>query len=158
LISPGPEAATPTLPTATLPTAIDGGSDVSSLLRSGIAALDADDPEGAAALFREVLEHDPENVPATYDLALCADRIGNYHDAREGYLATLRLDRSYADARYNLALLTYRAGALPEARHHLDELAAIAPDDARIAPLRASLALELDATSVGPTTIGARAE
>lgn len=126
--------------------------DVASLLRSGVAALEQDDPEGAAAMFRGVLEHDPDNVSATYDLALCADRMGNYHDAREGYLATLRLDRSYADARYNLALLTYRAGALPEARHHLDELASIAPDDPRIGPLRASLALERDAPSSLSTT------
>jgi len=127
-----------------------------ALLSAGIEALDTDDPEGAAALFREVLEHDPENVSATYDLALCADRLGHYHDAREGYLATLRLDRSYADARYNLALLTYRAGAFPEARHHTDELATIAPDDPRIGALRASLALERDATSIVPTTTSTR--
>ncbi len=113
--------------------------DVDARLREAVAALEEDDLARADAILSDVLERNPENVAATYDLALIADRRGRYHDAREGYLAALRLDRDHADARYNLALLTYRAGALPEARHHADELEAIAPNDPRLPALRDAL-------------------
>lgn len=58
-----------------------------------------------------------------------------HREARERYLAALRLDPALLDARVNLVLLTHRNGAAPEASHHLAALAKSAPDDPRVAQL-----------------------
>ncbi|HLK40407.1 MAG TPA: tetratricopeptide repeat protein [Polyangiaceae bacterium] len=76
---------------------------------------------------------------AAFDAALVAQGDGRYHDAREGYLRALSIDPKMADARYQLALLTHRAHADDEARHHLEELIAIAPHDPRVPALRLAL-------------------
>ena len=69
-----------------------------------------------------------------------ADRKNDFNKAREGYLAALRADPRMGDARYNLALLTLRHGAVDEARHHAGKLAEIAPADPRNAGLARILA------------------
>jgi Flp pilus assembly protein TadD len=87
-----------------------------------------------------MLAESPDDAHAVYDLALVADRRQQYHDAREGYLRALRLDPQMADARYNLAVLTFSRGAVQEAQHDADEFAARYPNDPRILPLRRMLA------------------
>ena len=79
-------------------------------------------------------------MQATYDRALVADRQSRYHDAREGYLHTLQLDPTNADARYNLVVLTHGHGATLEAKHHFDVFVSSYPADRRIEQLRQVLA------------------
>jgi len=74
-----------------------------------------------------------------YDLALVADRRGDYTAAREGYLRCLRGDPRRFEARYNLVVLTFRAGARDEARHHLEKLRELSPGDPRVTTLAASI-------------------
>jgi hypothetical protein len=75
-----------------------------------------------------------------YNLAWLAHRQNRYHHAREGYLATLRADSHHLDARYNLALLVHTAGATLEAKHHLEQLKAVAPaGDERVRKLENAL-------------------
>jgi len=81
----------------------------------------------------------PGSARAVFDAALVAQKHGRYHEAREGYLRALSLDPKMADARYQLALLTHEARADDEARHNLDELQAVAPNDPRLPGLRAAL-------------------
>jgi Flp pilus assembly protein TadD len=101
----------------------------------GLLLFGAGDLAGAEAQFRAALTSAPDDPRATYDLALVADRRQQFHDAREGYLRALRLDPTMADARVNLAVLTYSRGAVDEAQHHVEELLKIAPNDARIPSL-----------------------
>jgi Flp pilus assembly protein TadD len=117
--------------------ALGYGNDATILV--GIIDLSAGDPSRAAQSFRRALDRDPMDPVATYDLALTADRLGHSGEAREGYLATLRLAPGLVEARYNLAVLLLRAGARDEALHDLDELARIAPADPRLPELRRAL-------------------
>jgi tetratricopeptide (TPR) repeat protein len=116
--------------------AVELGRGMPAELLYGFALFQDNDLAGADVQFAHVLAEDPTVVQAAYDHALVADKQHRYHDAREGYLRVLQLDPSSADARYNLVLLTHSHGADQEARHHLDELAARHPGDARLAWLR----------------------
>ena len=77
----------------------------------------------------------------TFDAASAADAIGDYNQAREGYLAAARLHDREADARMRLVLLTLKAGAVDEANHHYEVLKTIVSSgDPRLAIARAGLA------------------
>ena len=69
-------------------------------------------------------------------------RTEDFNGARQRYLAVLKLDPKHTDSRYNLALLTHRAGARDEARHHAARFAEIAPRDPRRHTLAATVGLE----------------
>lgn len=90
-----------------------------------------------------ILQQDPDQVDALYNLALIDQREDKYHAAREGYLKLLRIEPRHADSRYNLAVLTHSAGALGEARHNLRKLVdLVGPVDSRSQALQALLGRE----------------
>lgn len=91
----------------------------------------------AESKLRPILEADPNDADAHYDLALVAHRRGRYNDARSGYLAALRARKDHPDARYNLALLTWERNVRQEAQHHVERFVEAWPDDPRVAELRA---------------------
>ncbi len=132
--------------------AIALGRGTAARLLFGQLLLRRHDFARAEATFREVLATEPEDVRATYSLAFIAGATGNYHDAREGYLRALELDPGYADARYELARITYSRGALLETRHHVDVFAASYPFDPRVPELRKMLTVPPPrrALTVGP--------
>jgi tetratricopeptide (TPR) repeat protein len=109
------------------------------LLLAGIL-IQTQDYAGARSALLGAAAVDPTSVAVIYDQALVAQKLGEYHAAREGYLRVLALDRTSMDARYNLVVLTHGAGADAEARHHVDEMAKISPGDSRIPLLRTLLA------------------
>ena len=94
------------------------------------------DLDTAAEALRPVVAADPADADAQYDLALIAERKGDYNRARQGYLAALLADPRYANARINLVFLTLKHGSVDEARHHAERYAATFPGD----PTGASLA------------------
>lgn len=98
-------------------------------------ALDANDLERAEALAKANLAERPQDAGAQYDAAAVADRRNKYNDARNGYLAALKIDPAYKDARYALALLTYRRGVLEESKNHAKKFSEMAPNDPRSGPL-----------------------
>jgi len=120
--------------------AVELGRGIPAELLYGLILFQDNDLAGADVQFTHVLAEDASNVQATYDHALVADRQQRYHDAREGYLRTLALDATNAEARYNLVVLTHGHGATLEAQHHVDEFAAKHPNDARLLALRQLLA------------------
>ena len=67
-------------------------------------------------------------------------RRNAYNAARSGYLAALRADPGYSDARYNLAVLCWHRGVAPEARHHAEKFRTAYPDDPRGAKLETLMA------------------
>lgn len=90
--------------------------------------------------FESALAANPYDVEAAINAAVCHERLGKYRGAREGYLSVLKIDRKHAQARYFLAVLTGKAGATDEARHHAAKLAELVPpDDERLTQLRAAL-------------------
>jgi len=85
-----------------------------------------------------------------------ADRRNNYNAARQGYLATLRVDPCYASARYNLAHLTWKAGINEEAIHHARKFAeTAAPGDPMLQQLSAMMGTNLLAPAGGDPGGGA---
>lgn len=124
--------------------AIQAGAGRDAKLLAGALALLKDDLDGAERHLAPIAASDPQDPVAAYNLALVADRRGNYNAARQGYLNTLRVDPCYANARYNLVYLTWKAGIQEEARHHARKFAEqVAPDDVRIAQLSALVGVDL---------------
>lgn len=114
------------------------GPDAAVLL--GRALAQSGDLEGAERELTAASASDPTNVAALLALASLAEQRHQYHRAREGYLRVLAVDHDAIEARYRLAVMTHAIGADAEARHHVDEMAKIAPSDPRIPPLRSILA------------------
>lgn len=110
-----------------------GGREAKLLLVQ--MAIDANDLEKAEALAKALVSEGPQDADAVYYAALVADRRNKYNDARNGYLAALKIDPTYRSARYSLALLTFKRGVLDESKNHAKKFAEMAPNDPRTAPL-----------------------
>lgn len=118
------------------PLLAEGGDRDAKLLAAKLAIL-REDFKTAQALLEPLRAADPEDGPVQYNIALVAQKRGDFNGARSGYLAALRVDPANTAARYNLALLTWEAGALDEARHHAKKFLELSPDDPRAAELQA---------------------
>jgi tetratricopeptide (TPR) repeat protein len=116
-----------------------GGGDGSTFIL-GLSALALGDLEGARIAFMRVLKAEPDDVDASYNLALVAQKQRRYGEARTRYLDLLKRSPKYKYARHNLGILAHSVGAEAEARHHLEKLKGIAPGDPLIATLERSLA------------------
>jgi tetratricopeptide (TPR) repeat protein len=132
-MSNGPEAI------AVAEHAVKAGRGLPALIQRGSMRMRAGDMDKARQAFDTAAKDSPTDARAAFDAAVIAQQQGRYHDAREGYLKALSLDPKMADARYNLVILTHARNADDEARHHLAELKAIAPNDPRIPGLEAQL-------------------
>lgn len=95
--------------------------------------------------FLKVLAARPVDTEAAFTAAMCSANLGRYNDAREGFLRVLRIDPKHVEARYRLAVMTLQVGARMEAEHHLEEFEKIAPNDPRLADLKAAAAQGLPA-------------
>jgi tetratricopeptide (TPR) repeat protein len=102
-------------------------------------AIQVDDHPRAIAHLDALLQADPENARALYNRGVIAQRQGDYNVARTSYLGALGSDPSMADARYNLALLTWTNRVTDEARHHVAKFKEGWPADPRVAKLEAML-------------------
>jgi tetratricopeptide (TPR) repeat protein len=111
--------------------AVAAGRGVVGETMLGVSLVAGHELDLGRAKLERVLAARPDDVVATYYLALVAQEQDRYRDAREGFLRVLTLDPTYLDARFNLAVMTHRAGADLEAHHHLDELQRREPDGYR---------------------------
>lgn len=127
-----------------------GAGRDAKLLAAKLAILRED--FAAADKLLEPLGADAKDADAQYNLGLVAQRRGDFNKARAGYLAALRADPSYAAARYNVAVLTWDAGAREEAQHHARKFLELRPDDPRAAELRRRVELDAGPTPVPPPT------
>ena len=94
----------------------------------------------ALAALQAALKANERDVEAHYFVGIIERGQKQYRPAREAFLAALRFNPSFADARYQLGDLAHSAGAFDEARHHLQRLAAItSDDDPRVDALSAKL-------------------
>jgi tetratricopeptide (TPR) repeat protein len=122
--------------------AVDGGRGLPALLLLATLRAGAGDKAGERQALEQAARARPDDAHVAYDIGVMEAESGEHHyrQAREAFLHALALDPKLVDARYQLAVLTITAKAYDEARHDVDELAAIAPDDPRIPGLRAALA------------------
>ena len=127
-----------------------GAGHDAKLLAAKLAIL-RDDLDAAQRLL-EPLAGDGKDALVLYNLGLIAQRRGEYNNARTRYIAALKADPNYAATRYNLAVLTWDAGAKDEAKHHAEKFLELSPADPRAAELRKQVGLE--ATPAGPAAAG----
>jgi tetratricopeptide (TPR) repeat protein len=120
--------------------AVRGGRGVPALLVLAVLRAGANDRAGARQALDQAARLAPDNPRVAFDLAVVEEKDHHYREAREALLHTLALDPKFADARYELAALAHSVKADDEARHHLEELTKLTPDDPRIPGLRAALA------------------
>jgi Tfp pilus assembly protein PilF len=76
-----------------------------SALEKGLAAHSEGDLTAAATQYDKVLELDPGNKFAYYNLALIDEASKNYGEAEKHYRAAIKTDPAYQPALYNLAIL-----------------------------------------------------
>jgi tetratricopeptide (TPR) repeat protein len=107
--------------------ACQGGSDrqaAAETLQEGLEAHRTGDLEAAEESYREVLEIEPDNKFALYNLALIQQTRGEASLAEQNYRRALTVDPDFVPALFNLAILRTEAGASQEAlelyRHVID--------------------------------------
>ena len=122
--------------TTTVPTA-------ASELKAGVKAQVAGDTKTATAKFLAVINLDPSNKLAHYDLGLIQQNAGDTKASEANYRVAIATDASYAPALYNLAILRSKAGSKAEAIR-LYTRSTIA--DPKSAPAFLNLGLLLNAT------------
>ncbi len=137
--------------------AIAHGRAAPGHLLLGMMALESSALDVAEGELTLAVQLAPKLSDAHYNLGVVHHRAGRYNKARAAYLAALLAEPRYQDARYQLILLTAQAGALLEARHHLEKLrAAVSAGDERLASAEARVR-ELSASGTQALTMpGAR--
>ncbi|MFF4517909.1 tetratricopeptide repeat protein [Streptomyces mirabilis] len=78
-------------------------------LQAGIRKQEGHDPNGAAQSYTRVLELDPHNTFAWYNLGVIAQQEGRTADARAAYDKALKIDPKFTSALYNEAILLRRS-------------------------------------------------
>ncbi len=97
------------------------------------------DLERAARDYRDALAIDPGFLPASLNLAVLLDRIGETAGAESVLRGALRFHPDSGDVHFSLALALAATGRRDEARSHLDRAAELLPDDPRVRRNRALL-------------------
>jgi tetratricopeptide (TPR) repeat protein len=81
------------------------GSQVASLLQSGLAQAEKHNWPAAETNFQNVLALSPSNVYANYDLGVIAQSTGNSGEALTYYDNALAANAQYTPAMYNKAII-----------------------------------------------------
>ena len=107
--------------------AVDAGRGATAHLLAGLVAFAQSDLDRSTQEFRAMLETEPDDLDALFNLALVAQYQNRYTDARELYLKVANLDPTHRNSRYNLAIMAHSVGANDEANHHLAKFESISP-------------------------------
>lgn len=105
------------------------GAGLDAALLVGKLAIEARDYAAAREVLTPLTRGDRPDPDALFDMGIVWTALGKYNEAREAYLGALRVDPAYANARFNLALLTLDHGVVEEAKHHARKFAELAPGD-----------------------------
>ncbi len=89
---------------------LTGNTKVTALLQQAGAMLNSNDYTGARQLLIQVLEIEPNNVPALANLGYCELDSGNFEDAEKQFEAALAIKPDYDVALYGLGLTGVRRG------------------------------------------------
>lgn len=105
------------------------GAGLDASLLVGKLAIEARDYAAAREALAPLTLGDRPDPDALFDMGIVWTALGKYNEAREAYLHTVRVDPGYANARFNLALLTLDHGVVEEAKHHARKFAELQPQD-----------------------------
>jgi tetratricopeptide (TPR) repeat protein len=83
--------------------------------------------DGAAEDFRYVIENDPENAEAFFNLAMIYFGQGKYYDAEQLFLKAAENDPKDAETWNNLGVARFHQGRLSDARKSFEEALRIDP-------------------------------
>jgi tetratricopeptide (TPR) repeat protein len=86
--------------------------------------------EGARVVYRDILQRDPANKFAHFNLGMLAHMQGRGPEAEDFYRRALRTDPTFLAALFNLAILQEALGRDQEAAQTYREILAEYPDDA----------------------------
>ena len=106
------------------------GDDPQAQLEQGVAAYKAGRVEEARALYREVLEKEPANVVAHFNLGVAEQEADRHAQAEEHYRLALRGNPQFAPAMFNLAILLERTDRPEEAGEAYRQLIEAHPNEA----------------------------
>ncbi|HUP24759.1 MAG TPA: tetratricopeptide repeat protein [Thermoanaerobaculia bacterium] len=118
---------------------LENRQDLQATIKTANALLAAGRVDEAEALYRSVLEYDPQHYDASYDLGVLYGRTGRYEQARESLEAAVKVRPASADARLALAMAYSALGQLEAARSEASAALELAPDDPRARRLLAGL-------------------
>lgn len=114
--------------------------DPRGLYHSAVADRVAGRPAEAVPKLEQVLAVRPDHVDARLNLGLALLALGRLDEAETAFLAVTRHTPAYVDAWVGLARVGQRRGDLPAARRAADEATRLAPGEAEVRALQASLA------------------
>jgi Tfp pilus assembly protein PilF len=106
------------------------GEDAGESLQRGLEAQTAGDLAQAEKDYLDVLEADPDNLFAFYNLGLIAQTRGNNFEAEENYRKALSADPEFTPALFNLAIVRAALGAPEEAISLYRQVIALEPQNA----------------------------
>lgn len=107
--------------------AVPAGSPV---IAAAEKRMEAQDWMGAAKLLRPLVDREPANAHAQYDLGFALDNGGDASGARTAYEAAAKADPALVSARVSLGLLLARQGDAAGAERWLRAAVALPPDAA----------------------------
>lgn len=102
---------------------------VQDKIDQGVAAQKAGRTDEAQKLYEEVLENDPDNKLANFNLGVAAQVAGDTQRAEELYLKSLQADPDFLPALFNLAILQERADRNDESAETYRRLLEKYPDN-----------------------------
>jgi tetratricopeptide (TPR) repeat protein len=110
----------------------DSGSaaSVSQLLSQALQLHTGGDLDGASALYDQILDKDPQNKYALFNLGQIAQTRGQFDLAIEKYQAAIAVDPKYGPALYNAGLAYASKGDRAHAIQMLRQALEVSPDSA----------------------------
>jgi tetratricopeptide (TPR) repeat protein len=123
-----------------------GGTDPDEALAEGLAEQQAGNTEAAVDAYLDVLEIDPTDRFALYNLGLIAQQRGDIGSAETYYRSALDTDPTFVEALFNLAIIREDAGDPQEAIELYRQATQADPANARA---HFNLGLLLKATGEG---------
>ncbi len=102
---------------------------IASVFKEGVAAMGAEDYAAAVAAFEKVLEIDPEQAVALYNLGVAHENLGQMDEAVTFYKKAVELQTSSVEPYLALATIHTANQQWPEALAMLREADKLQPDD-----------------------------
>jgi tetratricopeptide (TPR) repeat protein len=99
-------------------------------LDDGLQAHAEGDLEAAEEAYLRVIELDPQNKFAYYNLGVIAQGRGDLGQAESNYRTAIGIDAQFVPALFNLAILQTEAGANAEAIEMYETIIELEPDNA----------------------------
>jgi tetratricopeptide (TPR) repeat protein len=81
--------------------------------------------------WEQMLQIDPNDARAHYNLGIVMERAGNTEGAITHYEQAIQIEPDFATAHYNLAIALQRAGRVADAIEHYAQVSRIEPDNAK---------------------------